>query len=269
MQSFFNLKNILKEKIKLRKVNNFFCDTSSLANLDQFNIREAFSSDELEQEWSSVEKEISELTIPHTAGGVNLGDRKAIYYLVRYLRPKSVLEIGTHIGASTIHFAMALKLHDYELTTVDICDVNHITLKPWLEYGAIYSPMEMIKKLNCENRVTFVVDDSRTFFLKNQKKYDLIFLDGDHSALTVYQEIPMVLKALEKGGYILLHDYFPNLKPLWSNGVVTPGPFLATEKLKAEGANISVLPFGSLPWTTKLKSNVTSLALLGSNLTAT
>jgi hypothetical protein len=61
---------------------------------------------------------------------------------------------------------------------------------------------------------------------------------------------------------ILLHDYFPDLKPLWSNGRVIPGPWLAIERLKREGAPLTVKPFGALPWPTKLNSNNTSLALL-------
>jgi hypothetical protein len=52
------------------------------------------------------------------------------------------------------------------------------------------------------------------------------------------------------------------LQPLWSNGSVIPGPFLATERLKAEEAKVVVLPLGELPWPTKLRSSATSLALL-------
>jgi len=48
--------------------------------------------------------------------------------------------------------------------------------------------------------------------------FDFIFLDGDHAARTVYQEVPAALRLLNSGGVILLHDYFPNLRPLWSNG---------------------------------------------------
>jgi len=78
----------------------------------------------------------------------------------------------------------------------------------------------------------------------------------------VYREIPVALRLLNPGGVILLHDYFPDVKPLWSNGVVIRGPFAATERLKAEGARIEVLPLSELPWPTKLGSSVTSLALL-------
>jgi hypothetical protein len=90
----------------------------------------------------------------------------------------------------------------------------------------------------------------------------LIFLDGDHSAATVYQEVPFALKRLRKNGIVLLHDYFPYLKALWSDGSVIPGPHIAIERLCSEGANLEVLPLGRLPWPTKLSSNITSLAVL-------
>ena len=70
----------------------------------------------------------------------------------------------------------------------------------------------------------------------------------------------MALDKLNKGGVILLHDYFPNGKPLWSNNYVVEGPYLATERLINE-IEIDILPLGNLPWKTKMESNKTSLAL--------
>ena len=61
---------------------------------------------------------------------------------------------------------------------------------------------------------------------------------------------------------MLLHDYFPHLKPLWANGTVIPGPYLALERLRREGAALAAVPLGALPWATKLDSTLTSLALL-------
>jgi len=37
---------------------------------------------------------------------------------------------------------------------------------------------------------------------------------------------------------------------------------LATQRLKLEGADFNVVPFGELPWMTKFDSKVSSLALL-------
>jgi Methyltransferase domain len=95
--------------------------------------------------------------------------------------------------------------------------------------------------------------------------FDLIFLDGDHSAAKVYQEVCLALKRLHGGGVILLHDYFPDNKPLWSDGSLVPGPFMAIERLRSEDSNLKVEPVGGLPWPTKYSSNVTSLAVLTRN----
>ena len=148
------------------------------------------------------------------------------------------------------------------LKTLDIRDVNSISEKPWLQYGTEKSPVEMIRCLKYETFVEFITDTSFNYFETNDEKFDFIFLDGDHSGKTVYREIPLALKKLKKTGIILLHDYFPNGKPLWSKGSIIPGPYLATERLIVEGAAISIIPLGDLPWSTKLDSNKTSLALL-------
>ncbi|HVZ97056.1 MAG TPA: class I SAM-dependent methyltransferase, partial [Chitinophagaceae bacterium] len=108
----------------------------------------------------------------------------------------------------------------------------------------------------------FVISDSVAYLSGCKEKYDLIFLDGNHSAVSVYNEVPLALKLLNPNGVILLHDYFPKMKPLWSDGVVIPGPYLAIKRFTGEKVNFSVLEFGELPWPTKLESNFTSLALL-------
>ena len=197
--------------------------------------------------------------------GVNVGDRRAVFYLISAIKPTTVLEVGTHIGASTIHIASALATNsdnDVSLTSVDIKDVNSQVEKPWLNFGTTNSPAEMVEKLGHESFVNFYTDTSLKFLGQCQKKFDFIFLDGDHSAKTVYSEIPLALSLLNENGVILLHDYFPENKPLWSNNELILGPYLAGERLKNEGSDITIIPLGSLPWPTKLGSNTTSLALL-------
>ena len=152
------------------------------------------------------------------------------------------------------------------LISVDIANVNDPVTKPWLKYGTRNSPIEMIKTMDFEPFVDFINDTSENFLVCSEQKFDFIFLDGDHSVRTVYKEIPIALKYLKKDGLILLHDYFHNLKPLWSNGSVIPGPFLATERFRVEGTKLTVLPLGELPWSTKLSSNITSLALLQTDM---
>ena len=97
--------------------------------------------------------------------------------------------------------------------------------------------------------------------MKLPQKFNMIFLDGDHSAKTLYKEIPLALNSLDDG-IIILHDYFPKLNPLWKNQKPISGPFLATQRFIDEGNSLYVLPFGELPWITKFNSNFTSLACI-------
>lgn len=253
----------------LKKIPFISCDPHQLISHKRVTLSDMFDSPNIENEWNRTQKEFEPFEIPDGTGGVNPGDRRALYYAIRQRNPSSVLEVGTHIGASTIHIAAALGestalegAHPIRLDSVDIENVNCSVSKPWVKYGTKYSPLEMIQQLGYEPFVKFHKRNSLEYLSQCQLKYDFIFLDGNHEAKTVYQEIPVALKLLAKNGMILLHDYFPGMKPLWSNGTTIPGPFLATERLRYEGARLKVLPLGKLPWPTKLNSNVTSLALL-------
>jgi hypothetical protein len=79
----------------------------------------------------------------------------------------------------------------------------------------------------------------------------------------VAAEIPLAVPRLNPGGFILLHDFFPGLRPLWPDGKVIDGPQLAVQQLQRAGWPLDVLPLGDLPWPTKLGTSKTSLALLG------
>ena len=265
-RSFFTLKS----KMELYRIGKQTCDSQPLAPIRGIDLDAVFNSTVYQQELAAIDKDVSLLSIPDESGGVNPGDRRAIYCLTRHLNPKSVLEIGTHIGVSTVYIAAALK-HlrasnpetSYKALSVDMRDVNDPVSMPWLQYGSARSPIGLLRSMGCDDLVSFVVMDSLDFFPNCEHRFDLIFLDGSHDASVVYQEIPAAMRLLHRNGHILLHDYFPVLRPLWSNGAVVPGPYLATRRLEDEGADIKILPVGKLPWRTKLESQVTSLALLG------
>jgi predicted O-methyltransferase YrrM len=118
-------------------------------------------------------------------GGVNPGDRRALYHLIARVQPKRVLEIGTHVGASTIYIASALRrfVLGGELTTADIADVNGPNAA-WRSLGMSAAPARYISDLGLEGITTFVTK-SAAEMLKTSERYDLIFLDGDHSTLAV------------------------------------------------------------------------------------
>ena len=257
-----------KEKFELSRIHKLNCDISFLKDTKQKELDDIFSSSSIESEWIKESKEIDVLKITDRAHGVNYGDRRALYYLIKYFNPHSVLEVGTHIGASTAHIALALKKNGSsgrKLVSLDIYDVNELNTKKYSDLGVTLSPMEMMRKIHCDSFVEFITCPSLEYMQKCDSKFDFIFLDGDHSAKTVYREIFHASRLLNKNGTILLHDYFPKLKPLWSNGNVVFGPYMAVHRLIREGVSINVIPLGLLPWSTKMNSNRTPLALLSRN----
>jgi predicted O-methyltransferase YrrM len=262
----------IKKKIRfyqdmksLKLLNNINASVDNLFFYNSVIKDNIFDSIAVKNLWVQSEKDVSQFKIPDFTGGVNVGDRRAIFYLISHFMPKNILEIGTHLGASTIQICSALmrnKSNESKVTTVDIRDVNCTDDKPWLKAKSSNSPKSILQSLSLDHCVDFVVDTSTNFLKNTDKIYDFIFLDGDHSATAVYQEVQLSLNKLSENGMILLHDYFPDMKPLWSNGNIIKGPYLAVKKLQSEGLNIEALPLGELPWPTKLGSKKTSLCLL-------
>lgn len=263
-----NLALRVRERARLGRVPDQACDPARLRELDPTSLARFLADPRLMAEWPAVEAEMRVLEITDRAGGVNPGDRRALYVLIRLLRPARVLEIGTHIGASTAHLGAALRANQaaggppVDLTTVDVMDVNDLGTRPWLGFGSAISPIEIMRRLGVDRDVRFVVRPSLAFLRESPDSYDFIFLDGDHSAATVYRELPTALARLSDGGVIMLHDYFPDGRPLWPGDAVIPGPHLAVRRLVKATPQLRVLPLGVLPWPTKLGRSVTSLALV-------
>lgn len=211
------------------------------------------------QEWPEVERVMAAVALDDPRGGVNKGDRRLIYQLARTLNAKSVLEVGTHVGASTLMLALAMKRNGGKLTTVDIADVNAPDAY-WRKFGCRQNPADTLRMANVS--ADFKQMDSVEWLKTDTSNYDLIFLDGLHEAQQLYRELPYALQRLNPGGLILLHDVFPDLQPLWDDGRVENGPWLALDRYRHEAAPVKVHPLGALPWPTKRNSNVTSLALV-------
>ena len=119
---------------------------------------------------------------------------------------KIVLEIGAAFGFSTITMA---KTADY-LVSVDFHE--HMPsladmLANLLEYGVA-------------DRVRVLVDDSRIALpklLSDGDRFDLVFIDGDHSESGVRYDAELGCAILRPGGLLAFHDYgehqCPNVKP--------------------------------------------------------
>jgi predicted O-methyltransferase YrrM len=251
--------------IQLQFVPKHSMSAANLRVLQSADIARIFADEQIEDSWNKDLQTISQFyKSEHLSGGVNPGDRRALYYLIRGMRPANLLEVGTHIGASTIFMAHAQKAasaQDKRFSTVDILDVNS-GQGAWKSVGLSAPPAELIAQSGCKDHVEFHNRPATEFMKSTNERFDFIFLDGDHSAKAVYEEVGGALPILNPNGVILLHDYYPDLKPLFPDGNVIEGPFLGMRRVCRENPDISVIPLGDLPWPTKQGVHKTSLALV-------
>jgi hypothetical protein len=73
------------------------CDVENLGIFSKSWLKEIFENTSIKREYEEDYKNINTLQIPEMTGGVNPGDRRALYYLVRHTKPAAILEIGTHV----------------------------------------------------------------------------------------------------------------------------------------------------------------------------
>lgn len=196
-------------------------------------------------------------------GAISPGDRRALYTLVRALKPASVLEVGTHIGASTVHLAKALKTNlAGHLTTVDVYDVNDPERGSWKKYNLPLSVKQVLEDADLADRVTFRMEGALEFLKKTDLNFDMIFLDGDNSASAIYSEVSAALRRLSPDGIIVLNNYFPDGKALFPGEAAIYGPYLGMRRVMSEHKGVHVVPLGELPWPTRQDSSKTSLAVV-------
>tara|TARA_B100001057_G_scaffold289556_1_gene289616 strand:+ start:1061 stop:1759 length:699 start_codon:yes stop_codon:yes gene_type:complete len=114
------------------------------------------------------------------------------------------LEIGSFEGNSAMFI-----LKSYQKARVSCVDA-------WSQFtkGNEGLPLQIVENnfndnlKNFENRVTKIKMKSSNFFLKNKKKFDIIYIDGSHSADDVFYDCLESWKILNKKGIIIIDDYF-------------------------------------------------------------
>lgn len=114
------------------------------------------------------------------------------YALVRLLRPRTVLETGTHRGYSTCNIAAALRDmgRDGHVWTIDPVEHHHL----WL--GTDLTPF-----------ITYIKKTSDLAYQSlSEMTFDLLVLDSDHHYSTIIEELRLFEPRLRVGGHILMHD---------------------------------------------------------------
>jgi len=92
--------------------------------------------------------------------------------------------------------------------------INLKNYKSYLEIGTFKD--ELFKPIKCEKKIGVdpvsggnVRKTSDKFFLENEQKFDLIFIDGLHHYDQVKKDIINSFNFLKDGGVILMHDCLP------------------------------------------------------------
>lgn len=119
--------------------------------------------------------------------------------LVRMIRPKNILEVGTFSGYSAI--AMAEGLEDGgRVYTFEINDEQEDFTRPWIEHSPVASKIE------------FIIGNAITEAPRLGVVFDMAFIDGDKR--TYRDTYEMALSVVRSGGFILADN------TLWDGHVV-------------------------------------------------
>jgi predicted O-methyltransferase YrrM len=149
-------------------------------------------------------------------GNVNLAELAALNALCRTHNPKTILEIGTFDGRTTLNLALN---SDAQVFTLDLPaateaklgtiggDIKYVD-KPAHAIGARFAQPPH-NALPCAKRITQLYGDSATFdFSPWYGKVDFVFVDGAHNYDYVMNDTSVAKKLLRpEGGVIVWHDY--------------------------------------------------------------
>ena len=126
-----------------------------------------------------------------------LGIRKLLYSFVICKEPRTILELGTHTGGTTIVLASALQeIGGGTLWGVDIVE-EHVTAT--LEMLDALALSRVSHKI-CRHNVFEAIEDMAPNSL------DLVFVDDDHDAAHVAAELQLLRPRMASGGWIIMHD---------------------------------------------------------------
>lgn len=131
--------------------------------------------------------------------------------LQRLAKDGDVLEIGTAYGYSTVALALVAK----SVTAVD----------PHLTHGSHGDVLANLRAYGVSDKVAIIQSYSQhalPALHAEGRRFDLVWIDGDHTAPVVENDVTWAIKMLKPGGVIACHDY---------QEVTCPGVRVALDKM--------------------------------------
>lgn len=134
-------------------------------------------------------------------GGVEREVGEFLYGLVRMIKPKNILETGTHKGIAASYMAQALKENESgHMETIEY------------EPSHVQSSKQRFNDLQLNEQITIYERSSIGF--TPDKNYQIIFLDTEPQIR--FQEFVEFSKFLEPGGIMMIHDLHPHMNQVES-----------------------------------------------------
>jgi hypothetical protein len=154
------------------------------------------------------------LPLSRSNGNLHYYELFAMMCLIQELKPKTLLEIGTFNGLTTLHMALntdpsariytldLLTLEESALSELDPHDIQYIENQEKLHKHYENSPeKEKIQEFH---------GNSLNFPFNTFNHAEFIFIDGSHSYSMVKNDTEKSLEILQEEGCILWHDYTPD-----------------------------------------------------------
>lgn len=122
--------------------------------------------------------------------------------LFRLAEGKDVLEIGSYCGRSTICLAQSAKF----VHCIDPFD-GRGTERPRDTFGDFQGNLLRYGVYDKTFAWQFPTAEAGLFITRENRRFGLVFIDGDHSHESVNTDYSLALALLEPGGVIAFHDY--------------------------------------------------------------
>ncbi|PWT91200.1 MAG: hypothetical protein C5B54_05705 [Acidobacteria bacterium] len=137
------------------------------------------------------------------SGVVGQDLHEALQTACRWLRPvQTYLEIGVD-GGGSLHTVLLATAPDYPIRLV-LCDVWDPT---YLDHGRTKPIVEgMLAYFGLTDRTEFLDGDSKILIPSLHGVFDLITVDGDHSAEGAMADLEHVWPLLRSGGLLVMDD---------------------------------------------------------------
>ena len=136
-------------------------------------------------------REMEKYADEHNVPILNWQSAAFMEILIRIIKPKRVLEIGTAIAYSSIRIARNLKKKGI-VHTIEKSKDNIVLAKGY------------IKKSGVEEKIKILAGNALEIMPELKKKYDFIFLDADKNEYSKLLELSIEL--LKKGGVIVVDN---------------------------------------------------------------